>query len=388
LDRAGRFESLARDSYNIDHELSRRLYLRALMMTSDGTNSEYERARKDIIDSAYLISPELATSLASAMDSDEARRAQRGISERMEILKLRRQITEAKFDNEPMPEGAKARLSQASWELLGSLNSGRVVPLKVHQTATYLQCASSLSFQSAFAVYSYVLENAILRSQDKSDSLKVVRGAFKALVTASDLFYFLAERGAVFSAPITNHPVRASEEFCMVEAGHRKEATSFIERWLAKLECSVVNISDPFFTPADAVEVLKMVLLVNPSLEVNIVTSRRGLQNAHIDRPFKDSFQQAWLNSSSQSAPVTRIIVVDVGNQGDPLIHDRWWAGDPTALDFGSSFNALGTAKQTKISVMKGIESSSVIERLSVQVTMSVRFVEGRRVVYESFEIS
>jgi hypothetical protein len=357
-------------------------------MTSDESDSECDKARKGIIDSAYLVSPELATSLASAMDSDEARRAQRGISGRMEILNLRRQIVEAKFDKEPFPENAKTRLSQASWEILGSLNSGRVVPLKVYQTSKYVEYASSLPFQSAFPVYSYVLENAILRSQDKSDSLKVIRGGFKALLMAADLFYFLAERGSFFSGTKTAQRVRESDDFCIVEAGGRNVADAFIERWLARTGNSTLNISDPYFNPTDTVEVLKMVLLVNPRLEVNIVTSRRGLQSAHILQPFRDAFQQAWSASSSQSAPVTRIVVVDVGNQGDPLIHDRWWATDDSALEFGSSFNALGTAKQSKISMMGAAESAAVIQRLWAQVRMAVRFVEGRRVVYESFEIS
>jgi len=388
LDRAGRFGALARESYSLDRELSRRLYLKALMMTSDESDGECDKARKDIIDSAYLISPELATSLASAMDSDEARRARRGISGRMEILDLRRQIVEAKFDKEPFPENAKARLSQASWEILGSLNSGRVVPLKVQQTSKYVEFASSLPFQSAFSVYSYLIENAILRSQDKSDSLRVIRGGFKALLVAADLFYFLAERGTLFSGAMTLQRVRESDDFCIVEAGGRNVALSFIERWLAKTGISTLDISDPYFTPTDTVEVLKMVLLVNPLLEVNIVTSRGGLQSARVGQPFRDIFQQAWAASSSQSAPVARIIVVDVGNQGHPLIHDRWWATGDSALEFGSSFNALGTAKQTKISAMGAAESATVIQRLSEQRRMAVRHVEGRRVVYESFEIS
>jgi metal-sulfur cluster biosynthetic enzyme len=57
-------------------------------------------------------------------------------------------------------------------------------------------------------------------------------------------------------------------------------------------------------------------------------------------------------------------------------------------LEFGSSFNALGAAKQTKISVMGTAEGATVIQRLSEQVRMAVRYVEGRRVVYESFEVS
>ena len=388
LDRADRFEVLARESYSLDRELARRLYIRALMMTSDETHGDYEKIRRNIIDSAYLINPELATSLASAMDTDEARRAQRGISSRMEVLKLRRQIAEAKFDENTLPENAKTRLSQASWELLGQLNSARLVPQKVQQTVTYLHYASSLPFQSAFAVYSYVMENAIIWRQDRADSTKIIRGGFRALLTAADLFYFLAERSGAPSVPGMIQRVRESDDFCIVEAGHRSTALSFIEKWLAKIGGPTLHISDPFLSPGDVVEILKMVLLVNPSLEVNIVTSKRGLTNAHIGQPFQEFFQQAWTESSSQGAPMTRVIIVDVGNQGDPLIHDRWWASSDSALEFGSSFNSLGTAKQTKISVMARQESTSVIQRLEEQSRMAVRYVEGRRVVYGSFEIS
>jgi hypothetical protein len=52
-------------------------FCKPLMMTSNQSQDEYEKARKDIIDSAYLINPEYAKSIASALDTDEARRAAR-----------------------------------------------------------------------------------------------------------------------------------------------------------------------------------------------------------------------------------------------------------------------------------------------------------------------
>ncbi|WP_433970336.1 hypothetical protein [Tunturiibacter gelidiferens] len=387
LDRAGRFHTMAREVYPVDRDRATRFYKQALLLARDDANPEYEAVRKDIIDSAYQISPELATSLASATDEDEARRDKRGISSRMETLQLRRQLAATREDNDGLPEAAKTRLSQATWELLGSLNAGRIVPIRVQQTSSYIAHAAALPFRAAFPVYAYVVENAIERIQDKSEATRTIRGDYRAVSTAADLFYFLAERSTCGVPGERGYGAIETEESCFVDAGERERGISFIERWITTAPGPSLDISDPFLSPVDMVEILKMVLLANPALEVNIITSRRALLGGHVAIPFKDSFSKAWAEASSQNPPITRIIVVSVGADGDPLIHDRWWCSGSSSIDTGTSFNGIGIGKSSKITLMPAEQSAQASERMTASLKMGARFIEGRRVVYESFDL-
>jgi hypothetical protein len=239
----------------------------------------------------------------------------------------------------------------------------------------------------AFPVYAYVIENASERIRDRAEALRILRGGYRALSTAADLFYFLAERTIHVSPLPLAAPLLSSGDSCFVDAGERSRGLSFIEKWLARLTGEVLNVSDPFFSPTELVELLKMVLLVNPSLEINVITSKVGLLRGHVAMPFADSFSKAWKDASSQDPPIVRVIVVAVGAEGYPLIHDRWWCCGTSALELGTSFNGIGIGKSTKISVMSAEECTQASDRLSKAASMTRKFVDGQRVVYESFDL-
>ena len=386
LDRAGRFSIMAKEAYGVDKERATRFYRKALHLAGDDTMPEYEAVRKDIIDSAYQVSPELAASIASATDEDEARRLKRGVSSRMETLQLRRQLADTRDDDDTLPDAAKTRLPQASWEMLGSLNSGRIIAVRVQQTDRYVKHAAGLPFRSAFAVYAYVVENAIGRVQEKSEAARIIRGNFRAVSAAADLVYFLAEKSAVGMQALEREGGKDTDA-CFVDAGEREQGLAFLARWIAHVKGPSLNISDPYIAPVDMVEILKMVLLANPLLEVNLITSKRALLGAHIATPFRDSFSSAWAAASSQNPPITRVVVIAVGSGGDPLIHDRWWSSGASALDTGASFNGIGLSKSSKISVMNSDDASKADERIQAALRMSVRAVDRNRVIYESFDI-
>jgi AAA ATPase domain len=388
LDRAQRLRMMAREAYDLDKILAKDLYRQALLMTSRGTTPEYEEVRRDIIDSAYQISPELASSIASALDQDVARRTKRGVSSRIEMLELRRQLMDERAEGEELSEKARHRLSEASWALLGSLNSGRIVPVKIAQTRSYLEHAAMLPFGAAFPIYSYVIGNAIERPQERAELERNLRGLHRSLATSADLFYFLAERSVRVIPARSDVNPKDEEQFCFVDPEQRSKGLAYIEKWLAEgADGDRIVIHDPYLVPSEVAAILKMILLFKPKVEVNFITSKIGLLGAHIPTPFADQFRATWAESSSQSAPITRVIVVAVGPEGNPIIHDRWWCAERSALDFGGSFNGLGGAKTTKIRMMTREEAVQAAGRLAPIAAMSVRHVLGKRVVYESVDI-
>jgi hypothetical protein len=356
-------------------------------MTTRDASPEYENVRRDIIDSAHQINPDLATSIASAMDDDHARRAKRGVSSRIEILELRQKLMEQRRDEDELPKGSKRHLAEASWGLLGSLNSHRIVPVKISHTTRYLEYAADLPFGTAFSIYSYVIENAIERPQERVEEERHLRGLYRSLTLSADLFYFLAERrvaGIPLRQPLE---INTAEQFCYVDAQQRSKGLAYIEKWLVDKTDRSVTVHDPFLTPTDVAEILQMVLLVKPSLEMNFITSKTGLQRAHISVPFSDQFRSKWSAVSSQAVPVTRVVIVSVGPEGNPIIHDRWWCSQDSALDFGASFNGLGNDKTSKISIMPKEEASQAAIRLSNIIGMGQRYIEDKRVVYESVDL-
>jgi len=387
LDRAQRMQMMASEAYAVNKELARDFYTQALLMTAGDTAPEYEHVRRDIIDSAHQISPELASSIASAMDDDQARRAKRGVSSRIELLELRHRLMDQRPNEDELPEGARDRLAEASWALLGSLNSERIVPVRISHTRPYLERAADLPFSAAFAIYSYVIENALQRPQERSEEERNLRGLYRSLTGSAELFYFLAERGIARIPSAQPAEVTDRDQFCFVDADQRGKGVAYIEKWLIEKTGSTLTIHDPYLLPVDVVDILKMILLVKPSLEVNLITSKVGLQRARIASPFAGQFRAAWTETASQSAPVTRIIVVAVGSEGNPLIHDRWWCSDESGLDFGTSFNSLGNDKGSKIRIMPKDEASQAAARLASITGMRLRYIEEKRVVYESVDL-
>jgi hypothetical protein len=80
--------------------------------------------------------------------------------------------------------------------------------------------------------------------------------------------------------------------------------------------------------------------------------------------------------------------VIAVGGEGAPLIHDRWWCAGASALEFGTSFNGVGISKSSKISIMSPEESKQAGAKLTANAGMGIRFVDGKRVIYDSFDVS
>ena len=77
LDRIGRYHFIAEEARHIDKEFTKTLLRDAMVASMGGDEPEVEEQRKNIIDSAYRISPELASDIASALDDDQARVAKR-----------------------------------------------------------------------------------------------------------------------------------------------------------------------------------------------------------------------------------------------------------------------------------------------------------------------
>ncbi len=386
LDKMNRYHIIADECRTIDKEFSKQLLKEALLASSLSTEPEVDKERKAIVDAAYKIDPELASEFASALDDDRARRAKRSVSRQVELLNLKKRLVEGSDGNDKVGTSSLGLLPRASWDLLGSLNSGRVLPCDDDRIRHFLKEASELPFQRSFPVFSYALENLVAKHKDQSEAARVLRNAFRGVLTAADLFVALAERSSSDIPQIRQPETSLPDDGITVEPGDREKGIDYIRAWLSASLKEFLWINDPYLGPDQLVEILKLVLESRLDVELYLVTSRSGLDNDRVTKPYSDEFRNAWQKASIQEGPRTRVIVASVEPGGKAPIKDRWWVSRERGISMGTSFSGLGE-RTSRIELLSPSTFSVVFNRLSSVTTMRQREHDGDRISYESFDL-
>jgi hypothetical protein len=386
LDKINRYQVISDACKTIDKELGKQLLKEALLASSTSSEPEIEAARKEIIDSAYRISPELASECASALDDDEARRAKRDVSKEVELLDLKKRLAEKSFHEEEFNSSSLALLPQASWDLLGALNSGRVLPLEDEKIHSFIKQAAVLPFQRSFPVFAYALENLVVKHKNRAEAAKILRNVFHGVLTATTLFEILAERSSSDIRLSRDTEPCPSDSGITVEPGQHEKGIEYLRNWLDSNSSEYLWINDPYLDPQQLNQVIKLVLEARPNLEVYVVTSRSGLESARTEKPYSEAFKNAWVAASLQSAPRTRIIVASVEPGGKAPIKDRWWMTGRRGLFMGTSLNGLGE-RTSRIELMTPATFEELFNRLTAVVSMRQRDHDRARISYESFDL-
>jgi uncharacterized membrane protein len=162
LDRLIRYEALAKGALEFDPTISRNALQKAIEDSMETEFRDIGAIRKRLVDMAYRINPEFASTLASGLDDDPVRKAKKEeIRMRLDTLKLRDSLQKGddkvvtkKADNPKM-------LSEAAWMALRNLNSGKVNAIHSENTRGYVQRASALGLPDAYWMLSLVVENAV-----------------------------------------------------------------------------------------------------------------------------------------------------------------------------------------------------------------------------------
>lgn len=385
LDRINRYQIIAQESKGIDKEFSKELLREALKASRASSEPEIEKQRKDIIDSVYQIDPELASELASAFDDDEARQAKRDLTTEVELLKLKKKLLEDEAPPDGLSESTIPLLPEAAWDLLGSLNAGRILPCGDDKIRSFIKQASALPFRSSFPILSYALENMIVRYKDQSQASRVLRNVFQGVLTAADLFAVLAERMSSQVTHSTEIDLSLPDEGLTVEPGERQQGLDYLRSWLAKNLEEFLWINDPYIAPEQAVEIVRMVWEAGGT-DLYIVTSRAGLDNERITKPYSEAFRSAWGAASLHQASRARIIIASVEPKGKAPIKDRWWMSRRSGLIMGTSINGLGE-RTSRIEPMSTAAFNTISTRLSSIVSMKQRDHDGEWISYESFDL-
>jgi hypothetical protein len=383
IDRIDRYEAISREARDVDLLFCKQCIRETVGKSIKLDDPEAEETRRRMVDFAHGIDPDLANSLASSFDNDEARKQAR---DRIELHEMSKKISQGSTDaisNQVEP----GKVASTVWTLLGKLNANRVEPLPVGNTRTYVEMASRMPLDHAYPILSWAVENAIRRRAHAEESRRLIRGLFDATLIGCELAYLLGGRSAgSLRDSVRRATARTASSGIVVHSGDRESAIEFLKQWLAQNVRDYLKICDPYFGPED-LEVLQLVIGSSPSISVSILTSKKHQDEQDSGLKIEELYQRQWRRISDQSPPRNEIVVVGTPG-GDLPIHDRWWLTRGRGLRLGTSFNSLGAKKESEISVLAELEARQLEQEIDEYLNFRKREHDGERLNIHAFSIS
>jgi hypothetical protein len=352
----------------------------AMQSIKHDDSDDAANSRRHLVDFAYQMDPDLATSLASALDDDEARRSAR---ESLAYQKLKTQLREANEPTDTEVDRDHADYSNAAWDLLGHLNAGRVEPRDVSETLKFVRLAGELSLNESFPMLSWVIQNAITKRAHADEAKRLLRDMFEATMSASEMSAALVSRASGKSSNLSSAFSTKRDDSLIIRAEQRDKAIDYVRTWLRTNAHEYLTICDPYFGPKD-LEILQLVLSSVPNLHVTIVTSRKQQEQEKVEWPWDEYYAKYWRKHFSDQAPPKTEIVVVGGRTGDLPIHDRWWVTKNKGLRFGSSFSGLGKSRDSEVSELDSSETEERLQLTQMYITRQIREHLGEKLTYQS----
>lgn len=346
-DRVHRFEYIAKTAIDFDAKLAKECLTLAWTNLSPVNNDSFNETRRNLIDFAHRLDPDLASTLASNSSEDHGRDlAKQEIKERVELLKLREKSNVEPLDVNSFL-GDDKKLVEISTMMLSGLNSDRVQPIAFHKIRSLIVSSSKLHLSESDVVLSWIIENAISKYGNNKENSPKVRQLFESTKLSIELALKLAERIKSSNRSMTS-TVGTKKGAQLIKPGERDSAIMKIESWITDAK-DFIKITDPYFS-LDDLEFVKTIRRANSSIPIIILTSKRNLMEK-VTPPWDEAFQNHWRICLSDEDPgdVT-FLVMGKGTHGDHPIHDRWWLSSSNGLRLGTSLNSYGTSRISEIS--------------------------------------
>lgn len=383
LDKMEQYEGLASSILKINTPMSRVFLKKAMEVASGSPKSEVYTAQKRVIDLAHRIDSDFAASLVSLSDDDPAKRTiNKELNNQLRTLELKNKM----LNNDTAIAEDYSNYIQASWRLLGSLNAKRVETIHIENTHEFLEVASKLPLDEAFPIYSWILENAVVRYSTTDQAVSYLRPLFESSIHGVDLCLKLSTNSRDKLTFIKNNIKIESKNSILIMTGERTNALSYIKSWFEKELGDYIKICDPYFGPND-LELLQIIRAIKPSCQIQILTSKKHHDNEKIYDNLEQEYESYWrFNISDQDPPETTIVVVGTKTSGVLPIHDRWWLTNGKGLRMGTSFNSLGH-RETEISILDKAEAKEREVEVDKYLNRMEREFKGDRLVYRLFDL-
>lgn len=389
LDKISRLKFFASLSWGISGELSRECIQSAMKYAIHGDSLEYINAQRNLIDLAYRLDPDLASSLASLVDADEARKnAKINMNKQIKINKLKTStienskmgIQDINFDD--------FDYSKTAWKLLGSLNSGRIDTVNNDVIREYVNIIHKLPLSKSYPILAWLVENSVVRFCNSNEAQIFIRQIFESLLLGSELCLRMGERtSSIIKQSTYNLIVSEENNSILIHPGERELAIEYIKNWIDHNVNDYLKISDPFFGLED-LDILRIIRLLKPDCRVQILTSIKHQNMEKIKLPWDSEYRCYWKSRiSEQNPPDTDIIIIGTESRGEPPIHDRWWITKGSGLQMGTSFNSLGLVKISDISVMDQEKAMLREQEIDQYILRQKREINGERILTTIFTL-
>ncbi len=370
-----------------DADLSKECLRAAMEVAVTKSESEALSIQRRVVDLAYRISPDFASSLVSLIDDDPAKaRLRREVDARIDTLRVRQELggsRESLQNNGRLKR--EPRLPDAAWLKLGSLNADSTLCRLPQDIAPLAEAAASFPITQAYPIMAWVIENSVVRYGGGAHAASRLMPVFDATLLTSELAQRLGNRSVVH-VEVGQQVMSAMEgtNVRIVGPGGREEAFEFMLAWIEQFGRDIVKIIDPFFSVGD-LRFLNQIKSVRPDLRIEVLTSKKQQNQERLQPTFQEAFTHHWrINVSQDPAPETEIWIAGVGDAGAPLIHDRWLLTRGGGMNIGTSLNSIGVSSESKLSVMSEEEFVRCEATADEYLHRRKREFRGQTVTYET----
>jgi hypothetical protein len=387
-DRASRYESLAQVAADSNPRLAKEALRLAWDETFPTETEDTERARRRIVDIAYRLDPEFAADIASRLDKDPGRNAARAAGkDQLDTLRMRDKLSKGDVD-QPLSDQSAKRHARAARMMLASLNSNRSLPVQLDSTRRYVRLASKMKIEDAYAVLSWVVENAVKKHSNTPQALGILRPMYEAARLSSELAYRIAARiRSVTDSGLAAARSGTSPSIGIIREGEREKAFGIIREWVAQNATGFIKITDPYFGPED-LEMVKLIRSVDADIPIHILASRKYQQDRAVQAPWEDAYRTHWRLAVADSSPgPVSITVVGKESTGAHPIHDRWWLSEKSGLRTGTSSNSIGVGKVSEVSVIPEASVPGMLVEVDRYFGRLVLESGSDRILYTSFNL-
>ncbi|MBB1634451.1 hypothetical protein A9975_26810 [Cupriavidus sp. UME77] len=351
-DRIDRFRWVAEIIESFDKSLCRRILREAMNLSNHlGDLDGIGDCRQKMLDLAHNIDAGFCGEMIDLLDGDEAKAAKKDLKDHTRLLDHRKDAASdvSKLASEDLSIEELAEIASRN---LAALNADRHIAQPTKEFLPLVTQIRSAPLPQAYPIWQWILENGIKKATQQIGP-KVLPPLYETFCSAADVTLMLVGRSGLSERSAPLGPVES------IGPGDRDQVFARLQEWASSRGGKKIQISDPFFGPDD-LDIVKAIAEVCPDSEIEILTSRKQMQQKLRDASAEDAFKDAWERLCEVPPPPTDIIVVGFGGDGEHPIHDRWIVGESSGLRLGTSANSLG---HLRVSEMSELDQAQTIER-------------------------
>jgi hypothetical protein len=385
-DKASRYEGFAEQLLHSEKTIAKECINKAIYVGIPTDDPSLHDTHKSLVDIAYRIDPSFASTVASMIDDDPARLVSRySMGKKIKELELKNEVLKPNFTVE---NHVNKEYPKVAWQLLGSLNAKRIVANKFQTYSEMIQKCSSLPITESFPVFALAIENANIKYENTPHATEFLKPLFDGTLLGAELLWAIVSHSTSQQKKSFQCEIETvSSTHLFVRAGERAKAIEYIQSWMEADLSGYLKLCDPYFGPEE-LDILKLILAVNPLCNVSILTSRKHQKMIKLSEPIDEYYRDYWhANISEQEPPPTEIIIFGVEQSGEPPIHDRWLLSKDSGLRLGASLNSLGITKDTEISTLSKGKVNLIENKINQYFGRLKRDHRGKKLLYSSFSL-